>query len=78
MGTPATGLTSQDRAELQPQLRVDADYQDLVRPIDDIGREFGDEATTRASVSRAYNLVREADVSTPDFVQQPRFGPKMV
>lgn len=69
MSTPAARLTSREGADLQTQLRVDADYQDLVRPIDDIGREFGDEATTRASVSRAYNLMREAEISTPDFVQ---------
>jgi len=51
------------------QLRVDDDYQGLVRPIDDIGREFGDEATTRASVTRAYNLMRESSVTFQDFVQ---------
>jgi hypothetical protein len=57
------------RRRSSPQRRADEDYQALVRPIDDIGREFGDEATTRASVTRAYNLMRESNLPIQDFVQ---------
>ncbi len=71
MGTSADVHVVPGPTEPRPssQLRVDDDYQDLVRPIDDIGREFGDEATTRASVTRAYNLMRESNLPLPDFVQ---------
>jgi hypothetical protein len=50
------------------QLRLDADYQALVQPIADLGRELGDEAPARSSISRAYNLMREAGVSMDDFL----------
>jgi DnaA N-terminal domain/Bacteriophage replication protein O len=50
------------------QLRLDVDYQALVQPITDVGRELGDEAPARSSISRAYNLMREAGVSTDDFL----------
>jgi hypothetical protein len=52
----------------QSQLRLDADYQALVQPITDLGRELGDEAPARSSISRAYNLMCEAGVSTDDFL----------
>jgi hypothetical protein len=51
------------------QLRLDADYQVLVQPVTDLGRELGDEAPARSSISRAYNLMREAGVSTDEFLQ---------
>jgi hypothetical protein len=54
--------------EKPAQLRLDPDYQVLVLRLTDLGRELGDEASVRASASRAYNLMHEAGIVLEDFL----------
>ncbi len=78
LGMPETGDTSsrdhspqeaqnQPLAQGRPQLRLDPAYCALVDPMTAIGRELGDEAPARSSITRAYRLMGAAGIAPAEF-----------